>query len=127
MIITIEEYLMGRDAQYPITEQMRTDALVLIAKVNLLLWHFGEPRRVNSGYRPAPINARVRGASKKSLHIFCRAVDLADEDERLDNFCIDNVPLLEKIGLWIESKEVTPRWCHMQTVEPRSKNRFFAP
>lgn len=46
--------------------------------------HFGQPVRVNSGYRSPALNKVVSGASKTSQHMRCEAVDY--EIMGLDNF-----------------------------------------
>lgn len=126
-MITILDYLMGREVEYPITPEMALDAEDLVSKINRVLHEFGEDRKVTSGYRPPKINAQVPGAAKKSNHMICRACDLEDTDGRLDEFCMSNLPLLEEIGLWLESPSSTQGWCHLQKVPPHSGNRIFLP
>jgi uncharacterized protein YcbK (DUF882 family) len=126
-MITILDYLMGREVEYPVTPEMLKDAEDLVSKVNRVLHEFGEDRAVSSGYRPAAINATIKNAAKKSNHMVCRACDLHDPDGRLDDFCVSNLQLLEDIGLWLESGTSTPGWCHLQIVPPKSNNRIFLP
>jgi hypothetical protein len=126
-MITILDYLMGREVEYPITPEMALDAEDLVSRVNRVLHEFGEDRVVTSGYRPPKINAQVHGAAPKSNHTICRACDLEDKDGRLDQFCLDNLALLEEIGLWLESPIHTDSWCHVQKVPPHSGNRVFLP
>jgi hypothetical protein len=98
-----------------------------VERVNLLLEAFGEPRRVNSGWRPAAINAGVPNAAAKSKHMTCQACDLNDDDGSLDAWCMANLQILERIGLWLEHPDSTPRWTHWQIVPPGSGNRVFRP
>ncbi len=122
---------MGRDKDSPIDDEMRTSAQHLLSKVNELLEHFykanpGSTRTITSGYRPAAINASVGGA-KKSHHQACRAVDISDQDRKLAKFCLDNLQLLDELGLWIEDPRWTKNWLHFQLVSPSSGKRVFVP
>lgn len=128
-MITLTDYYMGRDTKYPheLTAQHRANAQMTVWRVNDLLAAFGEDRRVNSGWRPAAVNAGVPNAAPKSKHTTCQACDIADDDGSLDAWCMANLPVLEKIGLWLEHPDATPRWCHVQTVAPGSGNRVFRP
>jgi hypothetical protein len=118
---------MGRDKKYPLNDTQRANAEELVEKVNRLLSRFGEGRRVSSGWRPPQVNAATPGAAKRSLHMTCEAVDLEDEDGQLDDWCLDNLEVLQEIGLWLESPAATRRWCHLQIAPPRSGKRVFFP
>lgn len=124
-MITVEEYLMGRDKITPLTEHMKADSASMVEKANLLLTAFGSYRKVNSGYRPELINSTIHKAAKHSNHIICRACDLDDVDGRLDFFCMTHQAQLKEIGLWLENPIGTPGWCHVQIVPPKSGNRVF--
>lgn len=125
--ITLEEYLMGRDKQFPISDAMHLDALVMVSRANQLLAKFGEYRKVSSGYRPAAINVTTKGAAKHSNHMICRAVDLQDHDGKLDEFCMNNLALLSELELWLETPHTTLGWCHISSFPPISHNRVFIP
>ena len=128
-MISLSEYFMGRDRQYggELTDELRANAQITVDRVNQLLMTFGEYRTVNSGWRPAAVNAAVPGAASRSKHTTCQACDLNDDDGSLDQWCLENPEILEGIGLWQESPESTPRWTHLQTVQPKSGNRVFKP
>jgi len=128
-MLTLKDYYMGRDRLYPaeLTAELRANAAVTVEKANALLARAGMKRGVNSGWRPAGVNARIPNASKRSKHMLCLAVDLGDDDNSLDTWCMTNLRALEEIGLWLEHPSATPRWCHVQTVPPRSGNRVFHP
>jgi hypothetical protein len=128
-MLTLEDYYMGRDWAYgdELTDQMELDAAETVKRVNLLLEAFGQERVVNSGWRPAEINAKTPHASKHSLHIICQACDLRDPDGSLDAWCYDNQDKLAEIGLWLESPSNTDGWCHVQIKAPPSGNRVFLP
>ena len=130
--LTIDQFLMGRDKQAPVDDDMRTSALHVLNRVNQLLEAFykadpGAAKRViTSGYRPAQINAAAGGA-KKSHHQACRAVDLSDSDRKLAKFCLANLDLLQKLDLWIEDPRWTKNWVHFQILSPASGKRVFVP
>lgn len=121
---TVDEYLMNR--KDGLTFELLDNAITTVDKVNQLLDAFGQQRKITSGYRPAAVNAAVGGA-KLSNHMKCMACDLEDADGKLDEFCMANFAVLEKIGLWLEHPDATKGWCHVQTVPPRSKSRVFRP
>lgn len=123
------DYWMGRDIDYAsdMTDTIRANAAITVNRANLLLHEFGESRNVNSGWRPPSINAATPGAAKKSLHMTGEAVDISDDDGTLDEWCMNNQATLARIGLWLEHPSSTPRWCHLQTVAPKSGNRVFFP
>jgi hypothetical protein len=128
-MVTLADYYMGRDAKFPdeLTDEMRWNAASTVDRVNQLLEAFGSDRKVNSGWRPLAINSSVLKAAKKSKHLTCQACDLADDDGALDAWCLQNQDALERIGLWQEHPDSTPRWCHVQIVPPNSNNRVFRP
>jgi len=118
---------MGRDVKYPITQDMEANLHKLLLAVNKLGAAYWPNLEVSSGYRPPEINASVAGAAKKSKHQVCLAVDFKDPDGTVDKFCMDNLELLEEAGLWLESPDHTPGWCHVQCVPPKSGKRVFIP
>lgn len=124
-LITLDEYLMGRDHLYPISDELRQNAEDTVHKVNILLSAFGKFRNVTSGYRPKAINDQIKMSAKHSLHETCQACDLRDWDGRLDRFCVENQNILGSIGLWLESPTDTKGWCHLQTMPPLSGHRIF--
>lgn len=137
--ITIEDYWMGRDKQFPVrlTDEIRKNASETVSKVNLLLFHavkdglvlIASNKRslVNSGWRPPAVNAATPNAAAKSHHMSGKACDVSDPTGSLDKWCMANLEELEHIGLWMEHPNATPGWCHLQTVPPRSGNRVFQP
>lgn len=136
-MITVDDYFQGRRERFPAEyrEPIGDAAVVTVKRANLLLaaFYLAKPeaivRRVNSGWRPPTLNASVPGASQRSLHMTGEAIDLSDDDSMLDDWI--NSPAgtqaLVRIELWAESRNYTPRWCHIQTRPPRSGNRFFVP
>ena len=124
-MITREEILMGRDKAAPLTPEMEKNLEKLLVAINKFRAIYGKPMTITSGYRPPNINANTPGAAKKSNHMVCLAVDFKDADGSLDAFCMNNLAVLEKCGLWLESSEHTPGWCHLQCVPPASGKRVF--
>lgn len=126
-MITLPQYLVGRDKAYPLTEELLTNARETVAKANDLLLLFGEDRAVTSGYRPPAVNAKTPGAAKRSKHMTCQAIDLEDADGDLDEWCMNNQQRLVELGLWQEHPAATKGWCHLQIVPPKSGNRVYYP
>lgn len=130
--ITMDEYLQGREKDNPLSDEQKINAAETIKRTNLLLDKFSQKRHVNSGYRPAALNAAIGGA-KGSKHMSCQAIDLEDNDGKLKDFIIMNLELCQKIGLWFENPSWTHTedgegsWMHMQTCPPASGKRFFIP
>lgn len=136
-MISLADYWMGRDKAYPkdLTPEIQANAAKTVERANQLLLAYQKAhpdaaaRHVNSGWRPPAVNAGVKGAAAKSKHMLGLAVDLSDDDGRLDQWCMtpQGQAALTAIGLWLEHPSATPRWCHVQTVPPRSGNRVFMP
>lgn len=126
-MISRAEVLMGRDAQYPLTQEMEANLAKLLEAVNKFRTDYNIPMTVTSGYRPAAINATIANAAKKSNHMVCLACDFHDSDGAIKSYCLANLDKLALYGLWMEDPGSTPTWCHLQCVPPRSGNRVFKP
>lgn len=135
--ITLDDYLMGRDKIHLSNDQYLAGTS-LVEKINHLLGLLAgdgvnleiSPRTgslVSSGYRPQNINANTPGAAPKSKHISLQACDLYDPEGEIDDWCMENLEVLEQIGLWMEHPSATKGWCHIQVVPPRSRRRVFYP
>lgn len=127
-MITAEKFWKGRDVQFAaqLTDEIRANAEVTISRANALLKRAGLTNRdATSGWRPAAVNAATPGAAKKSNHLMGRAVDIADADKKLQQWCLANPQVLEELGLWMEHPKDTPTWTHVQTVPPGSGRRIF--
>jgi hypothetical protein len=141
-MIDLAQYFMGRDATHE--HQLGTDmrrnaartvefanALLVLAKVGGVSLE-ADPRSgsiVTSGWRPPDINAATPGASLRSLHMTCEAIDLFDPDGDLDDWLMAGAgqKVMADLGLWHEHPSFTKGWAHVQTRPPRSKRRTFAP
>ena len=115
-IITRDQYLMGRDKEYPISALMEKHMMFLLDKVNQLAKPIyeetGEQLIVSSGYRPDAINKKILGAAKNSLHSICLAVDCVDKDGKIMAFMIKNYHLPKALLLRIEHGAYTKGWIH---------------
>lgn len=135
-LITYDEYMMGRDVEYPPTPTLRLNACALLIQVNALLEELAVRYQMpfyglRSGYRPGKYNAAAGGA-KNSAHLTCEAVDLSDRgDQLLGKFLLTHEELLEKYGLYMEhpkhTKGKNAPWVHLQTRKTRSGKRVFIP
>lgn len=104
----------------------------LYKRINEVRRYYGKPMFVTSGVRSYLDQMRIdKAAGRKpsygSLHLKGAAVDIADKDHALWNWCMDNMELIEKIGLWLEDKRWTDSWLHFQCFAPKSGSRIFQP
>lgn len=130
-MITLTDYWMGRDKEFPLamTPQIEANAERTVALANALLVRFGEGRKVKSGWRPPAVNAKIPNAAVNSKHMTGQAIDLADPDGDLDEWLLTETgqKALTEIGLWLEHPAATKGWCHLQTIPPKSGRRVFYP
>ena len=134
-MITLTDYYAGRDKQYPneLTDYIRENASQIVARANLLVTAYREdtgdsdPHYVTSGWRPPQVNAGISNAAPRSKHMLGLAIDLADPEGELDDWCMDNLDVLEQLGLYLEHPSATKSWCHVQCVPPKSGKRVFYP
>ncbi len=110
---------MKRDVQAPLTPELFYNLLDLLPRLNLIRFQYGKPLKVSSGYRPAAFNANAGGAAR-SNHLRCQAVDFADPNGEFGSWCLSNLELLERAGLWLEDPAATQGWIHLQSVAPAS-------
>lgn len=115
-MITKSEILMGRDELYPeeYTQDVSNNIDKLLIALNKFRDAYGKAMVVTSGWRPQAINKSVGGA-KKSNHTVGLACDFRDHDGTIDAFAkeMDKQGKLKEWGLWLESPERTPGWCHL--------------
>lgn len=119
-----------------LTPQIRSNLAVLLAKINLIEKEYGKPFFITSGLRSMEDHLRIykqKGITDpakipmQSKHLFGQAVDVSDPKQELKKWCLENIVLLEKAGLWCEDFSTTSNWIHFQIVAPSSKKRFFLP
>lgn len=103
---------------------------------------YGTPYEVNSGLRDMADHLRIYAEKNKVLaeqgkpplhipmsskHLSGLAADVKDPERKIWNWCMANLPYMEKLGVYFEAKEATPTWTHMQIVPPGSGHRVFMP
>jgi hypothetical protein len=125
-MITVEEYLMGRDRDYPLDVSMARSMANLLVRVNCLLFEMEFSGKITSGYRPGTYNIAAGGAPNSS-HLKCEAVDIEDTNLEFAARIKHRTDLLEKYDLYIENPDKTKGWVHIQTRRPASGNRIFNP
>lgn len=121
--ITLHDYWMGRDLQYPddLHIEIRHNAANLLSKVNgllndlevLCMTSLDGKLKISSGWRPLQVNLRIANASKDSPHISGRAVDIQDVNNILYTMIDNNIHLLKDYNLWRENKNKTKSWIHL--------------
>jgi uncharacterized protein YcbK (DUF882 family) len=133
MLITIEDYCMGRreDDRYKDewNDEIEANAKILLDKVNALLNDLSvHDCAVSSGWRPPQVNEATKGAATHSNHMIGRAVDLHDTKQTLYNQILKRNDLLEKYGLMMEDCGSTPTWVHLDTAQRSDRTpRTFKP
>jgi len=134
--ITLTDLLCGNDWTKCSPEQ-QTNALELGKAINAFFDVCPIKPVVTSGFRSPEHhiniykkklgkNFDIKKVPMKSKHLSFQAVDIADPDGSLWAYCQNAVPLLDKLGLWLEDDPATPR-VHFQIVPPLSGKRFFKP
>lgn len=140
-MITLKDYWMGRDKQFPadFTPEVRANGAITVDLVNALLAEAEADgvvpgvdsvtkSAVGSGWRPPAVNAGVANAAKKSTHQTADACDVRDNKDRgFARWCLRNLAVLERIGLWMEDPQWTPTWVHLQRKPPVSGRRVYPP
>ena len=112
----------------------------LLVKINVIRKAYGKPMTVSSGFRSISDHLRIyseKGITDKSKipmkskHLEGKACDIADPNQELQKWCLENIALLEEAGLWLESFDYCKNWVHFQSVPYGSwkpgKSRFFIP
>lgn len=134
-MITYENYVTA-SGKYPerlkhkeLTEEIKKNIEVLLAKVNALLVELGiSSVKVSSGFRPSDVNAGIPNAAKRSAHMTGNAVDMEDLDGSLDEKISLKPALLRKYGLFQEHPSKTGSWAHLDCVARSDRpSRQFMP
>jgi uncharacterized protein YcbK (DUF882 family) len=89
-MITLKDYLMDRDKDFPLDMLQAQNAADLLARVNWLFGSLEIHAKVSSGYRPSAINKKIGGA-KMSTHTVCAGIDLHDPDGMLAAKMLDHL------------------------------------
>lgn len=132
-MVSLNDYLSS-SGKYPervksseLTPELLKNAANLLERVNALLVELNiSNAKVSSGFRPSSVNGAIKNAAKASLHMSCRAIDLADADGALDTLIGSRDDLLKKHGLWQEHPDATIGWSHIDNKDrgKRARNRF---
>jgi uncharacterized protein YcbK (DUF882 family) len=133
-MIQLSDYFKAHADSKEITEQVRKNATVLIARVSTLLSLIPiEKPVITSGFRPSSYNKSI-GGSLNSAHCYGLAIDLLDSDKKIGEWCISNIAYLVQEGIYMESLCHThrshlpeKRWVHLTTRKPKSGNTVFLP
>lgn len=112
---------------YTLTAIQQVNFDKLFIAINGFRTLYGHPMLVTSGVRSEADQARINPKAPGSAHVRAAAVDISDPDGSLWGYCMDNMKLLETLGLYLEDKRSTPRWVHFQVYPPKSGNRVFLP
>lgn len=118
---------MSRANLEDLSSELQANANTIVPRANDLLSRFGEYRNCNSGYRTPEDQMRINPKAPASKHTICAAIDLEDKDRKLTEFCLNNLEILQEIGLWMEENSSTPTWVHVQCIAPLSGHRIFIP
>ena len=134
-MISINELLSNQAKFEDLEKDIQANLTELHRKVNLLRSAYGKPMIVTSGLRTKKHHLDIYARKgifppkvpMKSNHLFGRAVDFADGDGKLKAWVLQNIKLIEEIGLYMEDFSATKTWLHVQTNPPKSGKRFFKP
>lgn len=145
-VITLKNFYVdngnsiSRDVKYAsqLTDEVKTNAGILLPRVNSII-AMAEARgivfhinpltecNVDSGWRPAEINAKTKGAAPRSKHMIGAAIDIYDPEGAFDEWLLANQTIMEQVKLWMEHPASTKGWSHLQCLPPASGNRVFYP
>lgn len=134
-MITMNELLSNQATFDSLDNDVQENLNQLFLKVNIVRKEYGKPMIVTSGLRTKKHHLEIYARKgiyppkvpMKSNHLFGRAVDFADGDGKLKKWILENIALMEEIGLWMEDFNATKTWVHFQINPPKSGNRFFKP
>jgi hypothetical protein len=125
MAITMKELLNNKYNLEDQPDDVQKNLGVLLERINKVRSAWGRPMTPTSGLRSMEDHLRIyreKGITDpakipmKSKHLYGQAVDISDPNRQLQQWCKQNEPLLKAIGLWMESFDATPNWCHFQIV-----------
>lgn len=128
-MISKDELLKGRDKLFPndYNQEISDNLDKLLIPMNQIRQAWGKPMNVNSGWRPAQINAATPGAALHSKHTIGLAVDISDLDGSLKDWVLGNLQLMKDLNIFFEDFRWTPTWVHFQIGAPGSGKRIFVP
>jgi hypothetical protein len=113
-------YFAMNEFRYRYRRPMIVNNGVRSLEEHLAIYKIANQRRKNMGLDE--INVPMGSA-----HLLAAATDFRDIDHSIYNFCTRNEILLASLNIYVEHKDYTLNWCHLQSVPPKSGNRFFIP
>ena len=128
-MISKQELTMGRDKQFKseYTAEIDQNLNILLEKINVVRAQYAKPMIVSSGWRPSAVNEATANSAKASKHLSGLAVDIQDTDGKLWAWVMQNLQLMQDLGLYLEDKRHTKTWVHFQIGSPRSGKRIYKP
>lgn len=138
-MLTMKELNPSGQTQSAEVEQNLEDLLYVINEVRK---KYGKPMTVTSGlrtmashleiYRKKNLARKAAGLPPlavplRSKHLYGQAVDIADVDGDLWNWCMAHKDFLVNLGVHLEDESATPSWVHFQIVPPASGKFVFMP
>ena len=112
---------------YPTTDKIDNNLQTLLERINKIRIAYNVVMIVTSGLRSDADQKRINPKVPHSHHLAGEAVDISDPDGKLKAWVMQNIKLLEEVGLWCEDFSSTTNWVHFQISEPASGHRFFIP
>lgn len=128
-MISKDELLKGRDQQFPddYTQQISDNLDMLLPLLNQIRTAWAQPMIVDSGWRSPSENANTPGAAAHSKHMLGLAADIQDLDGSLWAWVLQNLALMQQLGIYMEDRRWTPTWVHFGYGPPASGKRIFVP
>lgn len=125
-MITIEEYLEGRDLAYPPTDEMMQSLEDLLEKISMLELELNLSFEMTGGYRPEiMIENHALPGCPHDAHSDCTGIDLHDPNLDISKRLLEDPAILEEVGLYMESPVSSKNHLHLQSRAPKSGNRIF--
>jgi hypothetical protein len=109
------------------SEEIQNNLKELLEKMNKIRTLWAKPMTVTSGLRSSTDQQRINPSAPKSKHLLGLACDISDTDGSLMIWILNNLLLMQNVGLYFEDFRYTPNWIHFQAVPPTSGKRIFIP
>lgn len=139
MSISIKEMLKDKKLE-DLPADHQANVLIVFDKINKVREKYGKPMTPTSFYRSIAEHLAIyakKGITNKKLipmkskHLYGQAIDIADPDGKLKEWCKANEAFLLSIGLWMEHYDDTIGWAHFQIVPygswKQGKSIWFKP
>lgn len=112
---------------YTTDSTIETNLTKLLGILNQIRTAYGKPMTITSGLRNQADQDRINPKAPKSNHLMGLAADISDPNGAFWAWCVLNMPMMEKLGVYFEDKNSSPTWTHCQIVPPKSGKRIFKP